>query len=500
MKKHIYHCLIFFCMVLVSCSKDLGHYNYNQINEVSISLSNAPSSVFLGDTLRVSPELTETINSNLQNYSFRWALNTGEDLSTEQNLNYKVTQSPGNYELEFYLTDKTTGVTWQQREALLINTSIYEGYLILNEVNGSSRLDMLSYRDGGFVQYTDVLGQVGSELKLTGAPIKVASLRNGGNKKDNANYNIYILTDQLATRISPETFGWTSQLELRNRFLGSVPTDFRPKNLFVSEMDNFPFFGVLVDGKFIYANLYSPFVYSLYANYYPDDPASVIPIANKAAMVGESITVYDTVKRVFMSYSNKTFQPINSAVYSYPEGKILVDLFNNNYSFDSDANGYRKSIAYAILKDPSTGVYSLLRFYIGQETNYYETINATDFDQATCFAASPELSYLFYAVGGKVYEYDMSLKTAKLMLDMGEERVSLLSFVPFYQNMDGSSNQNYSDWGKWLTVGTYNPSKPEGSNGSLRTYQVPPVNQPLVKKQEWTGFGKIVSVSYRERS
>jgi hypothetical protein len=150
------------------------------------------------------------------------------------------------------------------------------------------------------------------------------------------------------------------------------------------------------------------------------------------------------------------------------------------------------------MKDPGMANYYLLRFYPGYSfADYFEPVSPTDIDKASLFAASPELGYVFYAVGGKLYEYDPFLQKSFLMLDKGSEKITYISFQKFF---NPNMYAKYTEFGNQLTVGSLNPAGNEGSNGTLEQFAVPPVNKPLQKIHSWTGFGKITSVSYRERN
>ena len=82
------------------------------------------------------------------------------------------------------------------------------------------------------------------------------------------------------------------------------------------------------------------------------------------------------------------------------------------------------------------------------------------------------------------------------MIDKGASPVTYLAFQQFSPNR---SPATYGQWLRWLTVGYSDPAGTEGSNGTLEQYSVPDANEPLVLQKKWTGFGKITSVSYRER-
>ncbi|MGY0035191.1 hypothetical protein [Pedobacter sp. NJ-S-72] len=148
---------------------------------------------------------------------------------------------------------------------------------------------------------------------------------------------------------------------------------------------------------------------------------------------------------------------------------------------------------FAILKDPNSSKKYLARF--NSKTNsqsYYAEITGTDFAQAEQYAVSPDMGYLFYTVGSKVYEYDMSLKTTSLMLDKGSSKISLLKFQVY------KSYRKYKDGNK-LIVCSYDPAGTEGANGKMEQFIVPPLNGGLQLFQSYTGMGKIQSINYRER-
>jgi hypothetical protein len=151
---------------------------------------------------------------------------------------------------------------------------------------------------------------------------------------------------------------------------------------------------------------------------------------------------------------------------------------------------------YAILKDPATQKIYLLNFVVGKAQTYYMEVTGTDFDKATYYAASPDHNYIFYSVGGKLYEYDMYLNTSFLMADYGASSITYLSF-PHFASRFGKAN--YVAWSKSLLVGVLDPTGTVGNNGRLDQYSIPDVNGQLVKTNSWTGFGKIVSVGYRDR-
>lgn len=86
----------------------------------------------------------------------------------------------------------------------------------------------------------------------------------------------------------------------------------------------------------------------------------------------------------------------------------------------------------------------------------------------------------------------MSLKTTKLMLDKGADRVSLLKFQTFI------NTTKYPDGNK-LIVCSYNPTQEEGKNGKMEIFEVPSINGDIVLANTYSGFGKVKSLVYRTR-
>ncbi|MNL08595.1 hypothetical protein D3C87_1293220 [compost metagenome] len=168
-----------------------------------------------------------------------------------------------------------------------------------------------------------------------------------------------------------------------------------------------------------------------------------------------------------------------------------MDLVHMEYS------PFNGGDVFAILKNPAGKIF-LARFNaVTGIQNYFEEIQSTDIGVAEKFAVSPVYGYLFYSAGGKVYEYDTSLKTSKLMINKGAEKISLLKFHEFAKG--GSSKPYYQSRRNQLMVCSYDTTLPADKNGKMELFEVPSLNGDLVKGETYSGFGRIVSVDYRER-
>lgn len=493
-KKLIYLIAIIGCCFAMGCYKDKGNYDLHPINEVSVSAFDTVKGyvAYFGDTLRIQPVISGSLDmSGNATYAYEWSLQSPSlvttVIGTEKNLQYKIEELPGNYSLRLKVTDKASGVLYHLRTNLQVSTEVYEGYLILNEVNGQSRLDMLSYQSNTqqFMQITDVLAKMGASLPPQGQPVNIFCMQTSFSVTADINsYKIYLSTASGTNNLNSETFDYKETQNISYEMIGDVPADFKATG----------FFGTLRFGVI-------PTIYMMADNsvFVRQNGSPVFPYAPINAYAGAATTfkaspfiaadpnfcmIFNMDKRTFTRTASFTSTNVYDmpAALNYPTGKDLVYM-EMSYT----------SVIHAIMKDPSSGQYSIIRFFLGATPAYNEVITATDFDQATHFAMSPDRGYLFYSAGGKVYEYDLSLKTSKLMLDKGNEEITYLAFQNFFAR---TFNSNYSNWANLLTIGSYNGST---ANGTLEQYTVPPVNGPLVRTAQWTGFGKITSIAYRER-
>ena len=153
-------------MVLNSCIKDEGNYDYNDINEVVFEGFAEEYSALRFDNLTIN---TDDVKFTLDNagtgsYEYKWhalSKNLIDDeihvLSTDKNIDTQIVLLPGEYTLYYLVKDVNTGVEWQHSTDLKVVNSIYEGWMVLNEVSGNSRLDMISLVEGEYKEIHDVL-------------------------------------------------------------------------------------------------------------------------------------------------------------------------------------------------------------------------------------------------------------------------------------------------------------------------------------------------------
>ncbi|WPO78898.1 PKD-like family lipoprotein [Flavobacterium sp. KACC 22761] len=481
--------LLLLITVANSCVSDEGNYNYTEINTLNVTGIQEEYTVYTGERFKLSPDLNPTKDdgSDPDRYTFQWvALGSARNIiSTSKDIDAIIKLPPAKYQVYYLITDKVTGVTWQQKYFTLnVVSAIYEGWMVVGDVDGKARLDMVSIIPNGTTRViTDVLDAAGSALKLSGKAVDVECF--GSALSTSTAYGIYVTATETGTaRLEPDSFAWT---ESQNIAYESVGGAFET-NFGVDFMKSAaPAENIIYSKGNIYCYVRSNQIrYGLPQNILDIEtkPFYAAPFIaeNRGTIAGPPI-FYDQNNRRFVRYS---FSKGNcSAMPPLTGSPTVLDWNNTNcdlvYMTTSNFNSFEN---FAVLKNVTTGKFHLLRFNTALAQTYYkEILNAPDIDKATKFAVSPDSGYLFYAVGGKLYEYDNGTQSAKLMLDKGSEEIT-------YLDCNARANKLYT---KKLIVGSY------GTTGKLELFTVPPVNGNLVLDYSYSGLCKIVDVAYRTR-
>nr|WP_121269562.1 PKD-like family lipoprotein [Pedobacter schmidteae] len=491
-------------LLFAACKKDLGNYNYTELNDVNFGGIGKTYTVLLGEKLQITPEFkfSKENNSDENAFSYQWyafdvnanlqlPADQRKNIATTRNLDAAIQIPPGNYLLYYSVTDKKTGVVYTTKIPLKVETTIYEGWMVLNDVNGAARLDMVSKIKNVYTPIVDVLAQAGSELVLKGKPLNVTCY-----PFSFSTYGVSVSTDQSSNRVDPETFRWKNTFNLSYEMVASVPAGFHADFLAPVKEDR----GIcyMYSGGNVYFN------YSLFSINYgvPINLVTGEKVAFKAAPFiaatmnlsnfSPTAVLFDSEKKRFLRHSGSersvsTIPAPQAALFN--TSNMGMDMLHMEYT------PYNGGEIFAVMKNTEGKSY-LVRFSpFNGAHNYFAEITGTDIALAEKFALSPVFGYLFYCVGGKVYEYDTSLKTTKLMIDKGTERISLMKFQDFAR----SSNTYYKDKANQLMVCSYLPTGPADKNGKMEFYDVPSLNGNLTLTEGYSGFGKIVSVSYRQR-
>jgi PKD-like family len=487
--------LLMLLFLTYGCVSDEGNYNYEAINELQVTGLEEAYTTYTGEYFKITPKLNPTIddNSDPDRYEYKWVavnpaklvLESKTLIATTKDFDGILKLPPAKYTVYYTIKDKVTGVTWQPPSFTLnVVSSIYEGWLVIGDVNGKARLDMVSIIPGIAAPriINDVLDAAGSALKLSGKAVDVECFSSA--LSTSVVYGIYVTSTENGTaRIDPDSFAWAQSQNIAYETVGgALPTNFGVdfmkspgggENFLYSKGDIYCFYRTFQVKYGLPQNKVDTETRTFYAAPF---------IAENGGSLGTPV-FYDQEARRFIRYNmSKSTCSVMPPVVGSP---TVLDWNNTNCDLVyMTTSAFNLNENFAVLKNRTTGKFHLIRFNTALAQVYYkEILNAPDFDKATKFAVSPDSGYLFYTVGNKLYEYDNGTQSAKLMLDKGAEEITYIGF-----------NSRAKTFSKKLILGSYN-----GTAGKLELFTVPPVNGDLILDNTYDGLCKIVDVAYRVR-
>ncbi|WP_167015146.1 PKD-like family lipoprotein [Chitinophaga sp. Cy-1792] len=482
-------------MVFTGCYKDKGNYSYHPINEVT-EISNIDEGYVMlyGNTLSIKPAVRMSIDSNAnladtnkfgyQWISYKYNVAVGDTIrtvfATTPTLEWAANLKPDTYTCFFKITDKSTGLSQQKRFMLKITTMITNGLLILNDVNGKARLDMLSY-----LLTRDTL--IDDVLKFT-----VAGMPEITNPKALRRYSTltgdmtYILGDKAAYKVDNLYMKWKSTYSLPYDFVNAG--DITTAEAMASNESSLNF---CISGGNVYFNFAPMGV-----------PAFALPVNRMKGATGmfraaPFVAMGTGMIGVLYNDDEKRFVAFNPYARS-SESSDLPDNFTTGLDLiwmgDSRFLNGQSS---AVVGDRKKGIYKLYKFgpdygavrYDG----VYDISGYPEIGNATSFAISNTYGFLFYAAGGKLYEADAATGLARLMVDLGNEKITSL-YIPNFYNFSGP----LADLENCVMVASYNPAKAAGSNGTIRQYWIESRLDPLILVRTIEGVGKVVEMLYKK--
>lgn len=502
-------------MCLTGCSQDEGNYDYHALNEPNITGVPDDNSVLIHDVIDLDPSMGDNI-SDLDAYEYEWKVinNSGDHvetvLSNEKHLHQEVTLNAGEYTLYFTAKEKKSGLFWRKTYSLKVSDSTSEGWMVLCDVDGKTRLDVISDVTGK--TYQDVLGSNG--MPALNHPYSIQYMPNSG-------YNdspFYLFTAEGATRLAKNNFAWEANYAFKYEVAKSI--DLHPQSMVC---DQSGMMRVCVSDGYAYTAS-NMGIQGLFAAVNKQPTLAPYVGANIGASSYASVYLfYDNTNKCFMSccpflvglslsdtnyHSMEEMESIatgykgsdmvtGSAFTEYPVGLDFVYMENTKY----DPGNAKMGITYTVLRDGSKYVLygiqlgDMLTYadctYVLGKAYYGDLSGCTDIAKASHFAFSSLRNYMYYAVGGTVYRVNLSETplTAEKQFTLRNETITMMKFN-FYQNT--SSNHDYD-----LVVGSEN-----NGVGTLRIYDgmTTEGDFSLVNPKSYTGFAKIVDATYRERT
>jgi hypothetical protein len=410
----------------VSCYKDKGNYDYNDINQVMLKTDRDTVTVMLPAALKVNLNLEQTMPGN-EGFDFEWVMYptggtpvTRRTLGTSQNLDATITELPGTYYLMIYARDRKTGVEYQKRLYVSVLTAYSEGWLVVEENNGACDLSMITPADTVF---RNIYSTANKGDKLPAGTRRIPEIKtNRGEQK------IFILsrTDMIQANYSDLV-----KIAGFNDFFWQAPAAPQPREYFVNGDEE------------IYLNKGVPYGRTLITtgviklNLPPEGNYYMAPFETYSSTLG--YILYDTITQSFLklNLSSMSLVPFTTPVtpqsfYLNNIGKKLL------YAEVNTGNQYN-----AIFKNnnnDSLFAYVFNPHLASPAINKYDGLNAPGLLHARLFAGSRKLPHIYYAYNNSIYKLDIPAKMAMPIYTFpaGAE----ISAMKMYRNMKSSSDIN----------------------------------------------------------
>lgn len=513
-------CIALSVLCCQSCYDDKGNYDYADINEISFEGLEEAYTIYTGEPITIKPVFKSTMPGNEADYTYEWVRMgividgrtytdyVWSDLKEWDNF---VPGLPGGtYNFYYRVKDNRTGVTWSSDPfTITIENDITTGFFILSDVNNVGRVDFVGNSRNQWSLKLDILTALGTVNNMPSLenPIGVACYHDENSPRmgaapEEGQYATVVLTRQGAYRLNPTNFTYEDIYDIRENFLGVLPSGFYAKGIYIENMPSS--LGVLLlDND---NNLY--FQYSAQAQLWTvggncnrlSDGVTRINLAPVIFSIpfGGAV-MFDNDKKSFMYKGSN-----DSYLSYYPEYNEAIFKYNNTGQDLVFLHGrFMESgalfTAYGILNDPATGEYNLASFeYYGSQRSYTklalaDIANAKEFAM-TFNVPSTNLynEFLYYRTDNKIYLYNIADGDNRVVYEAPQgSKISKMKIINFGYLADH------------MMVFTYDESKPADSCGKLevmtlrQTYGTLSVTEEDGKKLEWSGFGKVIDADWK---
>lgn len=213
-------------VLLQSCLKDQGNYDYDYGNKVTVIIPALGLTGRLGDTVTINPQLIFSDPNDTLEFDHEWYA-FGELYSTERVLKY-VPTILGNNQISYHIIDRRTGISYTTEGAgrtIVVTSPFTSGWTLLYERNGASELGHVALYNGEYVNYYDLYQDYNDGEQMGSQPIRLQDYQvpGTGNLR-----GMYILQHGGQGSIELNSSSLRKQLVAAESFAGGVPTDFAP--------------------------------------------------------------------------------------------------------------------------------------------------------------------------------------------------------------------------------------------------------------------------------
>ena len=250
MKRFIY--IVFTVMILTGCFRDLGNYDYAEVNEAVISdrgFENTYDVRRKSDILKITPEISFTLDKDGRgNYSYEWVA-VGQNfyrgerfvIGRERNLEYPVELQAEEYILYLKVKDLDTDMVYSKDVGLNVRSTNTMGWILAGEDHkGDGQVDMISL--SSTVLYLKNALEMREGLKMS--PITLAWIDNDEWTSED---RLYLASTSGSYKFGRDDFGASPFTGLKYSFAFASDTD--PYIMTDSQKVSDKRHVIIVDGK-----------------------------------------------------------------------------------------------------------------------------------------------------------------------------------------------------------------------------------------------------------
>lgn len=425
-----------FLLMIVTggCYKDKGNYSYVNIDTVRIGYDakGKDYTVLQFDTLRIKPVITLSAGSTEAILKYEWSARAVDPslasqnfpitvLSQQRNLDTAISLVPTNYVITYKITDTVTGISSFLFYNLSVTSSFSEGWLLMEQVGGSG--DVAVITSSGKLLDKAYSGVNGTTLPADVKRVEVAAQLSP--------QEIYLTAENSAVEVSPVSFG---KIKSFTDWFFYPPAVTKPQlNRYLT--DNSSNCGVAINNGLVHIRRFGGFPPPVrFGAELLLDGNTSYKMAPYTVMGNFASALY---MAAFYETTGKRFIGLRGAAYGIDGNLVHFNAPDASAAFDPDNVGMdmlymgasRETGIYNAVMKSGTDAYLLqLNLNVAQSARLKQKMNAPGAADMTAVTSSLQLDYIYYAVGNKVYMYEIGPNTASVIYEFpaGENVTTLL--------------------------------------------------------------------------
>lgn len=470
--------------LFVSCSKDVGNYDYVDVNVYEVSGIRTGSGVsrnydvVMGQTLSIQPVIESSLGTDESDLSYKWVVEN-DTVSEERNLEYLVNLPIALHQAKFVLLDNRTGIEYSVGFAINVTSPFGRGYFFLNEDEvGNSWLSFKAVSDEELaVVNTDNI----NDVKFGKYPMKMNGVKKYKSGPNDYSWEVYVLSKEgeYSTILANLTSYTPLKFFGKNSYVGTWAQEyeFNPTHVDLRSAGRTYF---ITDGKIAFFddnNLYR------HSQLYDNTPDYKLD----NALIGD-INRFSSIRSIIgfdlLSYKFKVISPYSQ---SDPSKGIIYDVNLLDRALDIESpegayDGHRVAGSFSAYIS-STGLLNNKILTIKENTVTLSELNvayASPYVPELTSISSQTINGLKIGAPTTLYEHQSGdayiavgnkiLKSSIVTLSFGDfltvnPDLGEITAIKYQINSTNSENPR-------LFVGTYDPSSTEDLKGSILIYDV----------------------------